>query len=335
MIKKNFHILALFSVIILLSSFSQAQGTGDDIKVIVKTDKPSYNPGDRMRVHVNVTNVGGEEILTKELHTKVIAKSWFGFIAHDESKSYSRNFKPGKNRFGYVEVPIPRYTPLGRYEIQIWATYGSPSGSRQIVEVTDIEGRAGSAEVEVNLGIVFLLIVLILFGLVAYAVTHITGKGKRLPPPVRRRPTPQTPKTTDVRIEYAIIMALILCIAISLVYVGYTKKEKETFSVLYIKPNSYINYVEDNTFAFTYGVECHEKFPTKYQLVFYLEDRMLDQKKFELCKKGTKSIKKIEERKIIHIPSDTEYPVRFRILLKSWDIDYENHIWLKGVKPEE
>lgn len=335
MIKKRLPILAFFSVFILLSSCSQAQGTGDDIKVIVRTDKPSYNPGDRMRVHVNVTNVGGEEILTKELHAKVIAKSWFGLTAHDESKSYSRNFKPGKNRFGYVEVPIPGYAPLGRYEIQIWATYGTPSGSRQLVEEHDIQGKAGSAEVEINLGIVFLLIVLILFGLIAYAITHITGKGKRRPTPVRRKAPPQTPKATDVRIEYAIIIALILCIAISLVYVGYTKKEKETFSVLYIKPGSYINYVEDNTFAFTYGVECHEKFPTKYQIVFYLEDRMLEQKNFELCKKGSKSIKKIEEREIIHIPSDTDYPVRFRILLKSWDIDYENHIWLKGVKPEE
>ncbi|MFH1788608.1 MAG: hypothetical protein ABH834_04445, partial [Candidatus Altiarchaeota archaeon] len=328
-------VLVLFSAIIILSSIAHAQGMGDDIKITVKTDKPSYNPGDFMRVSVNVTNVGGQEILTKELHAKVISKSWFGLTAHDESKSYSRNFVPGKNRFGYVEVPIPRYTPLGRYEIQIWATYGTPTGSRQIVEEGDIDGKAGIAQVEVNLGIVFLLSALILLGLIAYAISHIMGKSGRRPPTPRRRPTPNTPKATDVRIEYAIIVALILCIAISLVYVGYTKKEKETFSVIYVKPGSYINYVEDNTFALTYGVECHEKFPTKYQLVFYVGDKMLEQKNIELCKQGAKSIRSIEESVIFHIPSDTVYPAKFRIVLKSWDTDYENHIWLRGVKPEE
>jgi|GEM_PF-1338807 len=325
----KFQAQTVFIGILLLSLLCSAELEASQIRIDVTTDKPSYNPGDRMKIFVNITNLGGEEVLAKELHAIVVAKSWFGIIVHEESKSFSRNFNANKTRFGYVEVPIPSYTPLGKYEIEIWATYGSPEGLRQIVEEEDSDSNPGKAEIEVNLGLVFLLLILGFLGLLVYILSTIYGGKKPARAPIRRMRKDAT-KMTDVTIEYAIIIALIVCIAISLVYVGYSKKEKETFSVLYVKPGSYSNIVKDGSFTFTYGVECHEKYPTDYELMMYLGGILIDKEAFELCNLGSRSIQKIEEKKTLHIPSDTQYPIQLKLKLKSWDRDYENLIWLRS-----
>jgi len=324
----------IISACILLSGFAAAQEDAAKFAITVTSDKPSYNPGDLMRVSVNITNAGTEEALTKELHAKVIATSWFGMTAHTESKSYSRLYRPNSTAYGYVEVPIPRYTPWGKYEIQIWATYGSPEGKRQVAEEGDVTTQPGTAEIEVNMGIVFILVTLGLFGIIVYILSSLKGRRRPYYAPQRRPATPHAPKPTDASIEYAIIVALVICIALSLIYVGVTKREKETFSVLYLKPDSYSNYVRDNTVTFTYGVECYEKFPTDYQLTYYLGNKTLDKEAFSLCKEGPMSIRKMEKKKTLNIPSDTKYPVKLRIVLKSWDKEYENVIWLRGVAGE-
>ena len=323
----------LFISTLMLLSVFDAQENKAKLSVTVSTDKNSYNPSDRMRVFVNITNDGEQEILTKEIHAKVIAKSWFGMTAHSESKSFSRNFNVNKSRFGYVEVPIPWYTPIGRYGIQVWTTYGSPDEKRQVVENSDLESDVGEAEIEVNIGVVFLLFAFGTGGISLYIISTISGRK-----PLSYRPTKSikhdATKLTDVRVEYAIIISLILCIAISLVYVGLSKREKETFSALYIKPDSYSNYVKDNTFSLVYGVECYEKYPTEYPVMFYLGDRLIDNDKLELCNAGPRSIRKMENKKVLNIPSDTKYPVRLRIILKSYDREYENIIWIRGIKKE-
>jgi hypothetical protein len=287
-----------------------------------------------MRVFANITDTGGEEALTKELHARVIAKSWFGLTAHDETRTYRRHFSPNESGYGYVEAQIPRHTPFGKYEILIWVTYGSVESSGWERVEGDLDSPPGNAVIDVNLGIVFILIILGLFGIIVYIFSSIKGRRRPYYVPPKRPATPHVTKPTDASIEYAIIVALVVSIAITLVYVGATKREKETFSVLYIKPGSYSNYVKDNTVSFVYGVECFEKYPTEYELVFYLGDRALKKETFELCKEGGRSIRKMEKMETLDIPSDTKYPIKLRIVLKSWDKEYENAIWLRGVAKE-
>lgn len=326
----------VFSVIILLSADCVSAQDDPQFKILVLTDKDTYSPGDVMRLSVNITNIGVDEVLAKEIHAKVIAKSWFNLPAYKESRSYSRFYRVNHTRFGYIEVPIPSYTPLGKYEIQIWITYGSPESERQVVEEGDLESLPGKKEIEVDLGVIFLLTVLTSFGILLYVISSLTwGKRQYY---FRVRPSvvePHKPKPTDARIEYAIMVSLIFCIAISLIYVGNTKREKEAFSVLYVKPDSYSNYVKDNTFSFAYGVECFEKYPTNYDIYFYLGDDLIDSNSFELNAPGPKRINKIEETKVIHVPSDTQYPIKLRMVLKAWDTEYENIIWLRGTEEDE
>ena len=326
------------ALILVCTPIVSAKLTGEEFDIQVETDKPSYNPGDMMRIFVNITNYGEELTRTKELHARVIAKSWFGLTVHSEGKSYSRDFKANKTRFGYVQVPLPRYTPLGRYTIEIWTIYGDETSRRQIVEDTDVTSRLGVADAEVNLGIAFLLIVLAILGILLYIIFSLRKHKDRRFYAIPEKPVRPThgPKVTDIRVERAIIIALVISIAISLIYVGSTKREKETFSVLYVKPGSYVNYLRDNTFTFTYGVECFEKYPTQYELVFLLDERIIEKEKFELCKLGSRSIRKIEEQKVVIIPSEEiEFPKKLRIVLKSWDREYENAIWIRGVEGED
>ena len=122
----------------------------------------------------------------------------------------------------------------------------------------------------------------------------------------------------------SIIIACILGILLTLALVGLARNE-ENFSVLYIKPDSYSNYVTGHYTEFTYAVENHESGDVVYHIYFYLDLDIVGEKRT-----GLKKDKVYEENKRIPIPGNLTFPCKVRVVLKSYNKEYETHYWLKG-----
>lgn len=128
----------------------------------------------------------------------------------------------------------------------------------------------------------------------------------------------------DKIIGKAIILACILGLIVTLWLVMAIREE--SFSALYLRPESYSNYVEGNEVSFAYGVRCFENQKTRYELEIFLGDELVDKKEFEM-EKGEN-----EWTETIDIPNEIEFPVKVRLVLKANDEVYDTHFWLKGRK---
>ena len=128
----------------------------------------------------------------------------------------------------------------------------------------------------------------------------------------------------DKIIGKAIILACILGLIVTLGLVMAIKEE--SFSALYLRPESYSNYVEGNEVSFVYGVRCFENQKTRYALEIFLGDELVDKKEFEM-EKGEN-----EWAETIDIPNDIEFPIKVRLVLRANDEVSDTHFWLKGRK---
>ncbi len=142
--------------------------------------------------------------------------------------------------------------------------------------------------------------------------------------PQRKQDMKENNIKEDDILEKAIIIACIIGIILTLIVVVMNKSE-ERFSVLYIKPGSYSNYVEGDIASFTYGVECFEGKDTLYNLKIFFGEEIVDEKEFMLGE-GEKT----ENGVTIDIPQEIEFPVKLRLLLEVNDREYDTHFWLKG-----
>ncbi|MFH1721196.1 MAG: hypothetical protein ABH950_01180, partial [Candidatus Altiarchaeota archaeon] len=91
----------------------------------------------------------------------------------------------------------------------------------------------------------------------------------------------------QVLYEQAILIASIVGIAITLLWSSVGRVEYEPFSVLYLVPDSYSNFVSEDMITFRYGVQCFEDGPTGYILKFYLNDENVGRKEFKLNREQT------------------------------------------------
>jgi uncharacterized membrane protein len=102
---------------------------------------------------------------------------------------------------------------------------------------------------------------------------------------------------------------------------------KEPYSALYIKPDSYANYVVNDSISFIYGVRCFEGEDTTYTAEIYLNNVSIGENTFTL-EPG-----KIKEWQVsTDIPDYMQFPVKVRVELASPGNTYETHYWLKGSK---
>ena len=116
-------------------------------------------------------------------------------------------------------------------------------------------------------------------------------------------------KAFDNIFRKVIIFVCILAVAtaIFLVLAG----TKESYSVLYINPDTYSNYVNGTNVSFVYGVQSFEGKKTKYDLEIFLGNRSIETRQFEM-EKGRR-----EWNATIQIPDDIEYPTKVRLILKA------------------
>ena len=127
----------------------------------------------------------------------------------------------------------------------------------------------------------------------------------------------------DRLIEKTIIIACIIGIIVAVFLIW--ASSQESYSSLYIYPDSYSNYVEaGDTVSFVYGVKSFETTRTKYNLQVYFGNELKDKKDFWLNRGETR-----EEDEIITLPEGLTFPTKVKIMLEANGRTYDVHFWLK------
>jgi len=135
-------------------------------------------------------------------------------------------------------------------------------------------------------------------------------------------------KEPDKDMDDLMFKAVVAAIIVGLLVTGYfVFAVKESYSALYIKPDSYSNYVVNNTISFIYGVRCFEGEDTTYTAEIYLNNASIGENTFTL-----EPGKEKEWQVSTDIPGYMQYPVKVRVQLESPQKTYETHYWLKGSK---
>jgi len=122
-------------------------------------------------------------------------------------------------------------------------------------------------------------------------------------------------------ITYAVIIAIALGILTSYFFIFV---DKESYSALYIIPNSTIFDATDNSVFFGYGVRSFETGRTDYELNTYSADVQVNTKKFSLNNGEI-----LEERVKIILPQHTQFPDKISLKLNTGKSVEEVHFWLK------
>ena len=135
----------------------------------------------------------------------------------------------------------------------------------------------------------------------------------------------------DEEIENIMFKAAIVAMVIGVIVAAYLiwVTAQESYSALYIYPESYSNYVNPgDTVTFRYGIASHEIRETKYTVRFYLGNQLVKTKQIVL-----KSGEVWEENESITLPENITFPTKVRIEADANGVIYEVHFWLKK-KPE-
>jgi hypothetical protein len=121
-------------------------------------------------------------------------------------------------------------------------------------------------------------------------------------------------------IAYAAIIAIILGVIVSIFFISI---DKESYSALYITPNSAIFNSNDHSLIFGYGVRSFETGRTDYELSIYSGDVLVNNKKFSL---NTGEI--LEEKIEIILPQEIQRPDKISLKLNTGKAIEEVHFWL-------
>ncbi len=125
----------------------------------------------------------------------------------------------------------------------------------------------------------------------------------------------------DGIIRNAVIVAILVGFLVTLYFVF---EGKEGFSALYIKPDSYSNYVVGDEVSFIYGVRCFEGRRTGYVSEIFLGDYSLRRDEFEM--EPGERLWNVSFK----VPEGLEFPVKVRVVLTKGGEEYDAHFWLKG-----
>lgn len=127
----------------------------------------------------------------------------------------------------------------------------------------------------------------------------------------------------DRLIEKTIILACVIGVVVAAYLIW--ASSQESYSALYIYPDSYSNYVEaGDTISFIYGVQSFETKRTKYELQMYLRNELIDEKEFWL-----ESGEIHEEKEMMTLPEEITFPIKVRLMLEANGQSYDVHFWLK------
>ena len=105
-------------------------------------------------------------------------------------------------------------------------------------------------------------------------------------------------------------------------------QERPTYSAVYLKPNSYTNFLADSSVEFTYGIQNNESLDMNYLVRFVSGNKII--------KSGTVFLKKgasIEKNELLELEEIPSVPFKMRIILSSGkekEKNSEAFFWIKG-----
>jgi len=125
------------------------------------------------------------------------------------------------------------------------------------------------------------------------------------------------------QIKIAVLIAIIFGLLISGFFLMI---EKESYSAIYLVPNSIIHNPDDNSVLFIYGVTLSES-PKKvdYILDTYVDEKLIKSKEFSLNNGET-----LEEREKITLPADKNFPEKISLILKTDSKSESIHFWINN-----
>ena len=124
-------------------------------------------------------------------------------------------------------------------------------------------------------------------------------------------------------IKYSIIMGMIgTCLIIYFIFF----ENQEKYSILYILPESYSNYISyDENISFVYGIGNFEKKIMVYDIVVYLDGKIIKKEKVRL-----KNREIIEKKVKFKVTSDIELPAKVKVVAITSDGKvYSTYFWIK------
>jgi hypothetical protein len=122
-------------------------------------------------------------------------------------------------------------------------------------------------------------------------------------------------------ITYAVIIAIALGILTSYFFIFV---DKESYSAIYIIPNSTIFDATEKSVFFGYGVRSFETSRTDYILNIYSADTQITTKNFSLNNGEI-----FEENIKIPLPQNTRFPDKISLRLNTGKTQEEVHFWIK------
>jgi len=123
-------------------------------------------------------------------------------------------------------------------------------------------------------------------------------------------------------IRNAAIIAVIIGILFSAFFLFL---DRESYSGLFLYPNSTVFEKQGETVYFVYGVNCHETSRTDYDLNIYSDTNLMINKKFSLNPDEIQ-----EERIKLELPRNTTYPTKIALKMNTGKNMEEVHFWVNG-----
>ena len=127
------------------------------------------------------------------------------------------------------------------------------------------------------------------------------------------------------QIKTAVIIAIVLGLVTSVFFLVI---EKESYSAIYLLPDSIIHNPDDNTVLYVYGIISSETQKTDYTLDTYVGDELIKTKQFSLINGET-----FEERVKTVLPAGAQYPEKITLILNTGSKSESIHFWIDNSTP--
>jgi len=124
------------------------------------------------------------------------------------------------------------------------------------------------------------------------------------------------------QIKTAVIIAIILGLVTSVFFLII---EKESYSAIYLLPDSIIHNPDDNTVLYVYGITSSENQKMDYTLDTYVGNELINTKQFSL-----KNGETLEERVKTILPAGVQYPEKITLILNTGSKSESIHFWINN-----
>jgi len=130
---------------------------------------------------------------------------------------------------------------------------------------------------------------------------------------------------SDSTVRNAVIASIAVGTMVA-AYLLWATTTGDNYTVLYLEPDSYSNYLEGDSIKFAYGIQQVGKRSEKYLLDIYIGDTLV----------ATRDLKKRVGMNeiVLQVPENIKLPTKVSLELRTDYGKNEVHFWIKGRKNE-